>query len=1450
MNINFIYDYDYAIWPSITAGPFTVTFSADNNACGQQYELILCAYCSNSYSHFSVEDLTNDHLIPRWRFLDTNYNIISSIPLTTVNTEQGVSGQASFYYIDDMPSIPNPVYLNAEIRNICDTISCCNVDYSEISSAANSIIPIWINEWVPRSIRYTSDGINNITNKWESLPIKWYATLHDVISGDVLSPIIFSYSLSNSAIITTNLITNNLLSSTYTCPETALMRAFDKEDNYGWIRGDSVSNLSSISAIVSGALPVYYENNNIISNKIYISNPNNASLSIINRIPAVLDPILFYNQDQICSFTPFEMISGTGPIFNNISYDMPIQLSTYDNMSLTGIGGIYGIAVCRRFNSEYIWAIDSELDSIYKINEFGNIEKTIELKHVNGELLSFNVLSDSMQVDIPNKTFMYTITTDITNGSSINTEQCMHCKFNISASDMFIDKILAPIKIFFNSYEFNWPLLNCEETIDLQFESTTSLIINISGSIKSEHDSYMFDLVPINYLFNYNIDEIRMCNQLGVTPASIAADSEFNFWISLFDSNAIYKFNTDGEFLTAINYGEDILPYGWNDAVFGQDNEYKPAVVETDVYDNVWVAYNNSNSSYLYKLDSNGVFITSAADFPLSSTPVDMLVDGYDNCLWVSLAFTHYGSAGEIRKYDSNGALLSAITDIYMPSNITIDKQRRIWFIHGQNDVAYIDLSGNKQTFSTIYDQPPAWHLNSPLLVPEEQNLEGIACDNNNVLWVVDSRNNQVYGLNLDLLNTPLSGFDTADIQPNLKEIIYNDSENGQYVVESAYAKSAEAFCDWTGYRWFQKYGTGISETITGTSNVFSIKPFIQPFEMRKFNESKDLSLSMQSYALAPHMAIKYNLWENFIGNAIGKIDLGQQIGRKVYEHIANFPSYNIDIQESNIRQLYSISNYLDAPIDDYNLNYPPDLKRWLNIGSISHSRLWGEIVKCNLNITENKICPRCGYRHTNLNGKIEDPFNYTVTAGIPFVKHDRSIITPEGWTLEYPPMLGYYGREWTTELPEVSADWTIPSLSYDGKYQIIGQYNGYLYCSKDYGSTWIKNESPILSTPKTWTSTAINKNGQYQLAANGALYISNDYGITWQIIPGLNAKWNISINSSGQYQAVANDYGYIYVSNDYGTTWTQITSIPSQLWWGISINEDGKQMIAAAHNDYLYASNDYGQTWSINSNFKAHWWWCAMDYSGRYRLAVSTQDVTVGSLLPTDGYVYVSDDYGLNWNKVIASGMSGHDWWLCGMDKTGRFMMVGHDHVIYTSWDYGQTWTQEEDLDIKDQAHMGMSGDGLYQVIGDSQPFAPGNNNNFYSLKRKLGIIPINNNGKTICGETILSDTIPLSTYPLYWLSTENGVISVYDIDLCSIYDYYNYKDDFPRIDDCDPLNSNYIQGAGCINWNDEWTTFNRSISDINDWMGNENEFQNIIEYTLLNGLQINTINVCDLKD
>jgi len=866
MNITFN-TYPTTTMPSVCAGPFTVSFSARPIACCAEYELSLCAYDSNSYSHYSVQDEDRLYLIPRWRFLDTDFNIVSSLPISTVSGVDGISGTASFWYIDDMPA-PD-IKINVEVRNIINyPVSSCNISAIMGTTSASDMISLSVGEWTPQLVKYTSDGISDISAKWTEHPIKWYATLHQELSG----PIIFSYSYN---------LTSDLVSvSSEFCPLTAEVLSFDKSGNYGWIDGSCITDLSSLNASITG--------------------------------------------------------------------------------------------------------------------------------------------------------------------------------------------------------------------------------------------------------------------------------------------NAIL-------------------------------------------------------------------------------------------------------------------------------TNLT---------------------------------------------------------------------------------------------------------------------------------------------SITGTSNEFKIRPFEQPFEIRRLNESWDATKSIKSYAIGPHMNIKYSLWDEFVGHSVGQAVPGQQLGRKSYERIANFPANHIDIDQSNVKQLYSLAQYLDVPIDEYDLNYPPELQRLLDIGSVSHSKLWGEIVKCNLNITDDQICPRCGYRHTNLGEQISDPFTYTVTAGVPFIQHDKFNLSPDGWTIEYPPMF-------------IRIPWEIVNI------------NG------------------LRGTPATLSTS---DNGQYIILCNGTgvfanHYMSNDYGETWSNVTAGGYIASVNVSPSGKYMTLAYQSTTIKYSDDYGDTWSTLSLPYYNVHFGainnVQINDAGDMIEhchdASSSHQYVYYKSHEQSTWpSRLQHFAIEYMpigWSpspSFNYYAFSNANLSHSNLTIYDLenniisssryvLPVgaeilnmsdDKRVYIFDRpnsklYYIDENETILHQITISPE-ITNIDKikidyTGQIIVIiTNTQELWNSYDGGTTYvkfvpsiTFNHIIDMSESGETQLIHADVTRLLRKTDRFEQ-----FFTINHEFSML---------CN-TDDSTYEFVSSYPM-------TTLTAYDIDLCSYYDYYEYINDYPRLETCKPLASAYIQAAGVINRNDEYNTLDvYAVSSIEDWFGDDGKLQEAIEYELLRGLQLNS--------
>lgn len=219
-------------------------------------------------------------------------------------------------------------------------------------------------------------------------------------------------------------------------------------------------------------------------------------------------------------------------------------------------------------------------------------------------------------------------------------------------------------------------------------------------------------------------------------------------------------------------------------------------------------------------------------------------------------------------------------------------------------------------------------------------------------------------------------------------------------------------------------------------------------------------------------------------------------------------------------------------------------------------------------------------------------------------------------------------------------------------------------------------NSNTNLSSKIKLSKIASDKNCQnlYSISNNG-IYISNDYGKNWQLDMNSISLFltAISCNYSGQYIIAAalqksTTFGIIiYYSNDYGKTWN-ILPLNNKNEYCVSITFNSKSFLMLTSIGNIYESFDYGISWANKITIHNKCNYITSSYNGQY--------LFVTSLVFNGGGVYISNDYGINWNKqLIIDNCSS-----ITTSYTGQYLAVTSNSLqnggIYTSSDYGKTWT------------------------------------------------------------------------------------------------------------------------------------------------------------------------------
>jgi photosystem II stability/assembly factor-like uncharacterized protein len=254
-------------------------------------------------------------------------------------------------------------------------------------------------------------------------------------------------------------------------------------------------------------------------------------------------------------------------------------------------------------------------------------------------------------------------------------------------------------------------------------------------------------------------------------------------------------------------------------------------------------------------------------------------------------------------------------------------------------------------------------------------------------------------------------------------------------------------------------------------------------------------------------------------------------------------------------------------------------------------------------------------------------------------------------------------------------------AMSTSGKYQTIIENGGYIYYSSDYGVTWARADTGILS----WTGIAIatSTDGTLQFVVTTTrLYKSTDYGKNWievSAFPESGSSMKIAISHNGQYQTVLGLNSFIYYSATFGVYWTSTSA--KQNWSGIAMSSDANYQIALNQTDNkIYRSTNKGMTWSATQGITQpsivqNWRAIAMSSTGQYQTVIGSN--TVGN-----AYFFYSNNYGQTWNSSSVAIFGSNN--KLSMSSNGQ-IQINYDTYanIYTSIDYGVNWSLYKAISI-----------------------------------------------------------------------------------------------------------------------------------------------------------------------
>ena len=131
----------------------------------------------------------------------------------------------------------------------------------------------------------------------------------------------------------------------------------------------------------------------------------------------------------------------------------------------------------------------------------------------------------------------------------------------------------------------------------------------------------------------------------------------------------------------------------------------------------------------------------------------------------------------------------------------------------------------------------------------------------------------------------------------------------------------------------------------------FSYNPITNdyiPQKVFKKNEDNNIGRIIQDLAICPIFYESPEFFNTFLTSIFGSLSTNpnEDLGTVLYEKISNFTSNHADIDTCNIKSLFNIADMLDIEKDNLMLNYPPSIKRLVDIGSINVNYLFGDSYK------------------------------------------------------------------------------------------------------------------------------------------------------------------------------------------------------------------------------------------------------------------------------------------------------------------------------------------------------------------------------------------------------------------------------------------------------------------------------------------------------------------------
>ena len=411
------------------------------------------------------------------------------------------------------------------------------------------------------------------------------------------------------------------------------------------------------------------------------------------------------------------------------------------------------------------------------------------------------------------------------------------------------------------------------------------------------------------------------------SPSNICSDKFGNVWITLYDSVSTIRINN------ITNLIDKVITPSLTNNVIDYENTITPASVDTDKQNNIWISYSNQLSAFVEKYDTDGDFLFCKVFSPAYQNT--QLITDLSGNAWCIIKDNMTNSRVLSSKNDQIVKISQDGLDVtYYPIygslwNLTVDSMGNVWATRNRNEVVRINTAVD--TFNNYYLPSNSSSLSSNYI----SDLEGIAATTDNNILVIDNVNRRLHYFNGDT--------DTYGFVSNYVDFSSMGSFDSMRIQDKI-----NGYGDWNGFRHINKYCriTKSTAKIDGTSNVFSIYDENEgKYDLRKVNENFDPKQQLISYRFQDYLLESDKIFD-FLGESIGTLSSDpNDLGKRVYEKIANFVSNVNSIDSCNVKSLKSMYDMLGEDFQSYSgveFSFPAKIGRLVDIFSIPFTKLKG----------------------------------------------------------------------------------------------------------------------------------------------------------------------------------------------------------------------------------------------------------------------------------------------------------------------------------------------------------------------------------------------------------------------------------------------------------------------------------------------------------------------------